>query len=60
MEDVYDTDRPLGIQTRLKTMDMLAAQRLRTLVYHLPWSGLGYFVKRGNGFYFEPEVIKFV
>jgi len=25
-------------------MDMLAAQRLRTLVYHLPWPGLGHFV----------------
>jgi glyoxylase-like metal-dependent hydrolase (beta-lactamase superfamily II) len=60
MEDVYDTDRPLGIQTRLKAMDMLAAQRLRTLVYHLPWPGLGHFVKRGDGFHFEPEPIKFV
>jgi hypothetical protein len=31
-------DRPLGIKTRLKTMDMLAAQRLRTRVYHPPWA----------------------
>jgi glyoxylase-like metal-dependent hydrolase (beta-lactamase superfamily II) len=60
MEDTFDTDRPLGIQTRLKTMDMLAAQRLRTLVYHLPWPGLGHFVKHGDGFQFEPEPIKFV
>ena len=60
MEDVYDTDRPLGIATRLKTMDMLAAQRLRSLVYHLPWPGLGHFVKRGDGFHFEPEPLKFV
>jgi glyoxylase-like metal-dependent hydrolase (beta-lactamase superfamily II) len=60
MEDIYDTDRQLGIQTRLKTMDMLAAQGMRTLVYHLPWPGLGHFVKRGDGFHFEPEPIKFV
>jgi glyoxylase-like metal-dependent hydrolase (beta-lactamase superfamily II) len=60
MEDIYDTDRQLGIQTRLKTMDMLVAQRMRTLVYHLPWPGLGHFVKRGDGFHFEPEPIKFV
>jgi hypothetical protein len=60
MEDVFDTDRPLGIKTRLKTMDMLAAQRMRTLVYHLPWPGLGHFVKRGDGFHFEPEPLKFV
>jgi glyoxylase-like metal-dependent hydrolase (beta-lactamase superfamily II) len=60
MEDIYDTDRQLGIQTRLKTMDMLVAQRMRTLVYHLPWPGLGHFVKRGDGFHFEPEPVKFV
>jgi glyoxylase-like metal-dependent hydrolase (beta-lactamase superfamily II) len=60
MEDIYDTDRQLGIQTRLKTMDVLAAQRMRTLVYHLPWPGLGHFVKRGDGFHFEPEPLKFV
>ena len=60
MEDIYDTDRQLGIQTRLKTMDMLAAQRMRTLVYHLPWPGLGHFVKRDDGFHFEPEPLKFV
>jgi hypothetical protein len=41
-------------------MDMLAAQRLRSLVYHLPWPGLGHFVKRGDGFHFEPEPLKFV
>jgi hypothetical protein len=50
-------DRPLGIQTGLKTMHMLAAQPQRTLVYHRPWPGLGHFVKRG--FHFEPEPIKF-
>ena len=60
MEDIYDADRQLGIQTRLKTMDMLAAQRMRTLVYHLPWPGLGHFVKRDDGFHFEPEPLKFV
>jgi glyoxylase-like metal-dependent hydrolase (beta-lactamase superfamily II) len=60
MEDIYDTDKQLGIQTRLKTMDMLTARRMRTLVYHLPWPGLGHFVKRGDGFHFEPEPLKFV
>jgi glyoxylase-like metal-dependent hydrolase (beta-lactamase superfamily II) len=60
LEDIFDTDRQLGIKTRLKTMDMLAGERLRSLVYHLPWPGLGHFVKRGDGFHFEPEPIKFV
>jgi glyoxylase-like metal-dependent hydrolase (beta-lactamase superfamily II) len=60
MEDFFDTDRQLGIQTRLKTMDMLAAQRMLSLVYHLPWPGLGHFVKRGDGFHFEPEPMQVV
>jgi glyoxylase-like metal-dependent hydrolase (beta-lactamase superfamily II) len=59
MEDAFDTDRPLGIQTRLKQMDMLAAQRMLSLVYHLPWPGLGHFVKHGDGFHFEPEPMSF-
>jgi glyoxylase-like metal-dependent hydrolase (beta-lactamase superfamily II) len=60
MEDAFDTDRPLGIQTRLRTMDMLAAQRMLSLVYHLPWPGLGHFAKRGDGFHFEPEPMQVV
>jgi glyoxylase-like metal-dependent hydrolase (beta-lactamase superfamily II) len=60
MEDFFDTDRPLGIQTRLKSMDMLAAQRMLSVVYHLPWPGLGHFVKRGDGFHFEPEPMQVV
>jgi glyoxylase-like metal-dependent hydrolase (beta-lactamase superfamily II) len=60
MEDLFDTDRKLGIETRLKTMDMLAAQRMLSLVYHLPWPGLGHFVKRGDGFHFEPEPMQVV
>jgi glyoxylase-like metal-dependent hydrolase (beta-lactamase superfamily II) len=60
MEDAFDTDRQLGIQTRLKTMDMLAEQRIMSLVYHLPWPGLGHFVKRGDGFHFEPEPMQVV
>jgi glyoxylase-like metal-dependent hydrolase (beta-lactamase superfamily II) len=59
MEDAFDTDRQLGIQTRLKQMDMLAAQRMLSLVYHLPWPGLGHFVKQGDGFHFEAEPMSF-
>ena len=41
-------------------MDMLASQRMATLVYHLPWPGLGHFAKRGDGFHFEPEPMQMV
>jgi glyoxylase-like metal-dependent hydrolase (beta-lactamase superfamily II) len=37
MEVGFDTDPKQGIETRIKVMDMLAAQRLPALVYHLPW-----------------------
>jgi glyoxylase-like metal-dependent hydrolase (beta-lactamase superfamily II) len=60
MEDLFDTDRKLGIETRLKTMDMLAAQRMLSLVYHLPWPGIGHFSKQGDGFHFEPEPMQVV
>jgi glyoxylase-like metal-dependent hydrolase (beta-lactamase superfamily II) len=59
MEHTFDTDSPLGIRTRLKTMNMLAAQRMRTLVYHLPWPGLGPLRQARRGFHFEPEPLKF-
>ena len=36
MEVAFDTDPKQGIETRIKVMDMLAAQRMLTLVYHLP------------------------
>jgi glyoxylase-like metal-dependent hydrolase (beta-lactamase superfamily II) len=58
MEDAFDTDRKLGIDTRLKTMDMLSAQRMLSIVYHLPWPGLGHFTKRGDGYHFEPESMR--
>ena len=35
-------------------MDMLAAQRMPTLVYHMPWPGLGHLAKRGDGFHYVP------
>ena len=39
MEVMFDTDPKQGIETRIKVMDMLAAQRLPALAYHMPWPG---------------------
>jgi glyoxylase-like metal-dependent hydrolase (beta-lactamase superfamily II) len=58
MEDSFDTDRKLGIETRLKIMGMLAGDRMLSLVYHLAWPGLGHFTRRGDGFHFEPEFLQ--
>ena len=60
MEVAFDTDPKQGVQTRIKVMDMLAAQRMLTLVYHLPWPGLGHFAKQGDGFRFVAEPMQVV
>jgi glyoxylase-like metal-dependent hydrolase (beta-lactamase superfamily II) len=60
MEVAFDTDPKQGVQTRIKMMDMLAAQRMLTLVYHLPWPGLGHFAKQGEGFRFIAEPMQVV
>jgi glyoxylase-like metal-dependent hydrolase (beta-lactamase superfamily II) len=60
MEDVFDTDRKLAIETRVKQMDMLSSERMLTVVYHMPWPGIGHFAKRGDGFHFEPEYLNVV
>ena len=60
MEVVFDTDPKQGVETRIKVMDMLAAQRMATLVYHLPWPGIGHLTKRGDGFHYVPEPMQLV
>ena len=48
------------IETRIKIMDMLAAQRMPALVYHLPWPGIGHFAKQGDGFRYVAEPMRLV
>ena len=60
MEVAFDTDPKQGVQTRIKVMDMLAAQRMLTLVYHMPWPGLGHIAKQGDGFRFVAEPMQVV
>jgi glyoxylase-like metal-dependent hydrolase (beta-lactamase superfamily II) len=52
MEVTFDTDARQGIATRMRVLDMLAAQKMPALVYHLPWPGIGHFAKQGDGFQF--------
>ena len=60
MEVAFDTDPKQGVETRIKVMDMLAAQRMPALVYHLPWPGIGHFAKQGDGFRYEAEPMQLV
>ena len=60
MEVAFDTDPKQGIKTRIKVMDMLAAQRMPALVYHMPWPGVGHFAKQGDGFRYVAEPMQLV
>src|SRR6516165_1211446 len=60
MEVAFDTDPKQGVETRIKAMDMLAAQRMTALVYHMPWPGIGHFAKQGDGFRYVAEPMQMV
>ena len=60
MEVSFDTDAKQGIETRVKVLDLIAAQRMPALVYHLPWPGLGHIAKQGDGFRFVPTPMQMV
>ncbi len=53
-ESAYDTDRHLGLQTRQRLLDRLAADRLSIVGYHHPWPGLGRLERTGGNFRYIP------
>jgi glyoxylase-like metal-dependent hydrolase (beta-lactamase superfamily II) len=58
-ELAYDGDAIQAAQTRLKTLAMLANERMWCLVFHFPWPGLGHFVKDSDDrFRFIPSSMK--
>jgi glyoxylase-like metal-dependent hydrolase (beta-lactamase superfamily II) len=59
MQVGFDTDPKQGVTTRIKVMDMLAAQRMPALVYHLPFPGIGHLAKQGDGFRYVAEPMQF-
>ena len=52
MEVGFDTDAKMGVDTRIRMLDMLAAQKLDTLIYHMAWPGVGNVVKTASGYRF--------
>ena len=60
MEFAYDTDPKQSALTRVKMLDMLAAQKMPVMSYHFPWPGFGYVSKDGEGFRYFPEPMKMV
>jgi glyoxylase-like metal-dependent hydrolase (beta-lactamase superfamily II) len=55
MEFSYDTDPKQAAASRVKMLDMLAANKTPVMSYHYPWPGLGHVARAGEGFHFYPE-----
>lgn len=54
IEFAYDTDPKLAANTRVRLLEMLAANRTPVMAYHFPWPGVGHFTKMGDGFRYLP------
>lgn len=54
---VYDTDPVQSAESRVRYLDMLAANRMAILAYHFAWPGLGHVSKAGGGFRYHPEPV---
>jgi glyoxylase-like metal-dependent hydrolase (beta-lactamase superfamily II) len=50
IEFAFDTDPKQSADTRVRVLDMLAANRIPLIAYHFPWPGLGHVAKQGDGF----------
>jgi len=59
MEFSYDTDPKQAANTRVKMLDMIAANKIPVMSYHFAWPGYGHVVKTGEGFHYiaEPMVM---
>lgn len=56
----FDTDSKQGAESRVKLLDMLAAQKIPMLGYHMPWPGIGHVAKQGEGFRWAPSPMQLV
>jgi len=55
MQFSYDTDPAQAADSRVRLLDMVAANKVPVLSYHYPWPGYGHVVKTGEGFHYLPE-----
>lgn len=51
----FDTDPAQSAESRVRMMDMFAANKTPILAYHFPWPGVGHVAKAGDGFRYYPE-----
>ena len=57
-EFAYDTDSKQSANTRVRVLDMLAANRIPLIAYHFPWPGVGHVAKNGDGFRYFPAALQ--
>lgn len=50
----FDMDKEMAAQTRKKTFDMLAADKIPLVGYHMPFPAVGYVDTRGDGYRYVP------
>jgi glyoxylase-like metal-dependent hydrolase (beta-lactamase superfamily II) len=55
MEFAYDSDPKMAAQTRVRMLEMLAANKTAVMSYHFAWPGYGHVVKAGDGFRYVAE-----
>ena len=51
----FDMDKPAAAATRKRLLDMLAADNIPFVGYHMPWPAVGYVSKNGDGYRYEPH-----
>jgi glyoxylase-like metal-dependent hydrolase (beta-lactamase superfamily II) len=60
IEVAFDTDSKQGAASRVKLFDMLSAEKIPALAFHMAWPGIGHVVKRGDGFRYLPSPMQLV
>ncbi len=53
----YDTDPAQSAESRVRMMDMFAANRIPILAYHFAWPGAGHVAKAGDGYHYFPTAM---
>jgi glyoxylase-like metal-dependent hydrolase (beta-lactamase superfamily II) len=57
MQFSYDTDPKQAAETRVKLLDMIAANKVPVMSYHFAWPGYGHIAKTSEGFHYYPEAM---
>ena len=46
-------DKEAAATTRKRLLDMMATDRTAFIGYHMPWPGIGYIARNGDGYRYE-------